>query len=138
MSVLPKREKSLLSTVVIQESIWYRSITNVNLRTDVSHTGHSDFSEKPPISSSTPSGSPDHIISDVLLKLISFLGSFNIIHLHYGDPASVDQLPAYGLEHNRSKNISKEKKIHEALHKAAPTEHRIKCVAKQSLPHEKA
>ena len=30
----------------------------------------------------TPSGAPDHILSDVLPKLIRCFGSFNIIHLH--------------------------------------------------------
>ena len=89
------------------------------------------------ISRNTPSGAPDHIVSDVLPKLIRGFGSFNIILLQKGDPASVDQPTACGQEPTSSKTNhqrKKEKKIHEGLFKVAPAEHPIKCVSGQFSP----
>ena len=91
-------------------------------------------------SRNTPSGAPDHIVSDVLPKLIRCFGSFNIIHLHKGGggSASVDQPPACSQEPTSiNKSQKKKKKIHEALYKVAPAEHPIKCVSGQSFSHKK-
>ena len=59
------------------------------------------------ISRNTPSGAPDHIASDFSSKIIRSFGSFSIIHLHWCDPAIVDQPPARGHESNRSKKKKK-------------------------------
>ena len=62
------------------------------------------------ISRNTPLGAPDHIVSDVLPKIIRCFRPFNIIHFHEGDPASVDQPPACGQEPNSGKKNHKKKK----------------------------
>ena len=37
---------------------------------------------------------PDHFVSDVIPKIFRYFGSFNILHIHLGDPANVDLQPA--------------------------------------------
>ena len=62
------------------------------------------------LSRNPPSGAPYHSVSDVLPKLIKCFASFNIIHFHKVDPASVDQPSACSQEPTYSKTNHQRKR----------------------------